>query len=341
MVARMIDLRSDFVSRPTEAMIRAMTAAAAEPPAFGLREDPTQNRLEARAAELLGKEDALFCPTCTVANQIAIRLHCRPGQTVVTRDDAHVATTEAGSAALTGALFRRIPGQGAHMAPADVAAAIQPGDALLVMENTHVRSGGRVMPISEMRELRAVAMARGLRVHLDGSRIFNAAAVLGVKASVVAETADTVAVNLNKGLAAPLGAVIAGSFDTINEAVRIRTQFGAAWRPANIPAAAALVALDTMIDRIGEDHANAAALGQGLGALTGIAVDPAQVESNIVLVRVTKPGLSVSALLAALEHRGVRGLALDSEVIRLVVWWDIGPAEAARTVDAFAAALRS
>jgi len=341
MVPDMIDMRSDFVSRPTQEMIRAMAAEAAQPPSFGLREDPMQRRLESRAAELLGKEDALFCPTCTVANQIAIRLFCKPGQTTVTRDDAHVATTEAASAALTNVKFRYIPGQGARMAPTDVSAAIQPGDALLVMENTHVRSGGRVMPIEEMEALHGVAKANGLRVHLDGSRIFNAAANLGLPASVLAANADTVAVSLNKGLSAPMGAVIAGTREAIEEAVHIRTQFGAAWRPANIPAAAALVALNTMVDRLAQDHVNASALGVGLGALEGIAVDAAQVETNIVLIRLSKTGRSVPAFLSELEKHGVMGLAFAPDVIRLAVWWGIGPAEVARTVSAFNAVLRT
>ena len=341
MVLPMIDMRSDFVSRPTEEMIRAMAAEAAEAPAFGLREDPMQRRLEARAAEMLGKEDALFCPTCTVANQIAIRLFCQPGQTVVARDDAHVATTEAPSAALTNVKFRLIPGQGARMAPEDVAASTRPGDVLLVLENTHVRSGGRVMPIAEMVALQGVARANGLRVHLDGSRIFNAASSLGVPASVLAANADTVAVSLNKGLAAPMGAVLAGSREAIEQAVHIRTQFGAAWRPANIPAAAALVALNTMVDRLEQDHGNARTLAQELGSLDGVTVDPAQVESNIVLIRLSKAEQSIAAFLSALEKQGVLGLAFGPDVIRLAVWWGIGAAEVARTVSAFAAVLRA
>ena len=336
----MIDMRSDFISRPTEEMIRAMAVEAAQPPSFGLREDPMQRRLEARAAEMLGKEDALFCPTCTSANQTAIRLFCQPGQTVVTRDDAHVATTEAPSAALTNVKFRLVSGVGAHMAPDDVAATIRPGDALLVLENTHVRSGGRVMPVAEMQALHKVAESNGLPVHLDGSRLFNAAASLGVPASALAAYADTVAVSLNKGLSAPMGAVLAGTCEAIERAVHIRTQFGAAWRPANIPAAAALVALNTMVERIKQDHLTAEALGLALGALEGVAVDLAQVETNIVLVRLSNAALSVPEFLLALEKQGVLGLAFGPDVIRLAVWWGIGPAEVSQTVSAFEAALR-
>ena len=341
-----IDLRSDFLSRPTPEMIRAMSAAATQPVGFALREDPTERALEARAAELLGKEDALFCPTCTMANQVAIHIRCKPGDSVIAESSAHVVTTEGASAvALSSILFRTVPGRLGRIDPAAVAAAIRADDAqrsrarLVVSENTHVRSGGTVVPLEEMRAVRRVAVAHGLPVHLDGSRLFNAAAYLGVRGDVLAATADSVAVNLNKGLGAPLGAVLAGPADFIKEAVRVRNLFGGSWRPANIPAAAGLVALDTMIERIGEDHVVARRIADGLAGLDGIAIDPDQVQTNIVLARIVRPGLATEDLVAALARHGLRTREFTPGVLRLVTYHQIGPAEADRVVEAFRLAL--
>ncbi len=340
-----VDLRTDFVSRPTEAMVAAMMEAARSPPAFGLREDPTVRRLEARAAERIGKEDALFCPTCTQANQIAIHLHCRPGEAFVAEASAHVVRSEAGAAsALSGAMPRPVAGTRGAMAPMDVAAAIAAGDAqrsrtaLVVVENTHVHSGGAVVPLETMCDIRAIAARAGVPVHLDGARLFNAATALGVDAQALAACADTVAFNLNKGLGAPIGAIFAGPCDLIEEAVRLRQMFGGGWRPAGILAAAGVVALDAMVDRLAEDHANARRLAGAIAAMPGIRID-GPVETNIVLAGVERSGLDAGTLAEALAAEGILVLPVDARTVRLVTHPDVGDAEIAATIAAFAAVL--
>ena len=232
-----IDLRTDFISRPTRAMVEAMVRAANAAPGFGLRDDPTVAALERRAAEILGKEDALFCPTCTAANQIAINVQTAPGDRVAADATSHIITSEGGApGALSGVMMQGIPGHRGEM-PMDVlAATLDAGDPtqgrtrLVVIENTHVRSGGTVLSLDYMTRVRKEAAARNIRVHVDGSRLFNAAAALGVNAKALTALADTVAVSLNKGLAAPLGAILAGSRDVIERAVTVRHRWGGSWR---------------------------------------------------------------------------------------------------------------
>jgi threonine aldolase len=256
-----------------------------------------------------------------------------------------VTTEGAAAATLSSILFRTVPGKLGRIDPAAVAAAIRADDAqrslarLVVIENTHVRSGGTVVPLPEMQAVQRVAVEHGVPVHLDGSRLFNAAAYLGVAGAALAATADSVAVNLNKGLGAPLGAVLAGSADFIKEAVRVRNLFGGSWRPANIPAAAGLVALNTMIDRIGEDHVTARRIADGLATLDGVGIDSEQVQTNIVLVRVTRPGLAAERLVEALGRHGLRTRIFMPGVLRLVTYHQIGAAEADRVVEAFRRAL--
>jgi threonine aldolase len=205
-----IDLRSDFLARPTAAMVEAMVDAASRQPGFDVREDPVVSRLERLAAETIGKADALYCPTCMMANQIAIHLHCRPGESFITEESAHVMTSEAAAAAsLTGAMPRLVESRAGRLDPAALEAAISAGDALrsrtamVLMENTHVRSGGTVMDMAAMEEIAAVARRHEVPVHLDGARVFNAAVALGHPAAALAATATTVSFNLNKGLGAP------------------------------------------------------------------------------------------------------------------------------------------
>ena len=341
-----VDLRTDFVSRPTPAMIEAMTEAAGRPMGFGLRDDPVQLALEARTAEILGTEDALLCPTCAMANQVALHVYGRPGDNFVSEATSHVITSESGApAALSGLMARPVPGVRGVPEPADIAAAIQAGDpqrtrtCVVVIENTHVRTGGTVMAEERMAAIRAVAKAHGLPVHLDGSRIFNAAVALGRPARDLARHADSIAFSLNKGLGAPLGAMLAGPRDFIAEAVRVRQMFGGGWRPAGIPAAAGLVALQHGIDRLAEDHRRAKALAGLLAGIDGLAIDDAQVQTNIVLVRVTRPGLTVDGLPARVGRHGVLGIPFGPDLIRLVTYHNITDADVERAAAAFRAGL--
>ena len=310
-----IDLRSDFVARPTAKMVEAMAEAANRPTGFGLREDQTVARLERLAAETLGKADALYVPTCTMANQIAIHLHCRPGENFLTEADAHVVTSEAAALVPDDAQRARI--------------------AMVLQENTHVCSGGRVLTYEQMAAITELARARAVPVHLDGSRIFNAAIALARPASDLAALADSISFSLNKGLGAPLGAILAGPKALIAEAVRVQQMFGGGWRPAGIPAAAGIVALETMIDRLEEDPRHARQLADGLAAITGPAFD-APAESNIVLVRPTV--MEVEPLAAALAEQDILALPFG-RCLRLVTHHEVTATVVAKTLAAFRAVL--
>ena len=334
-----IDLRSDFVARPTAAMVEAMVRAAGVLGGFGLREDPTVRRLEALAAEILGKEDALFVPTCMMANQIAIHVRCRPGDVFLTEAEAHVVTSESGAAsALSGAMPRLVPAVNGAFDQDGLAAALEPADAqrgtpaLVIQENSHVRSGGRVVAWEHMKVICELARARGVPVHLDGARIFNAATALDRPACDLAALVETVSFNLNKGLGAPLGALLVGPCEFVNQAVRVRQMFGGGWRPAGIPAAAGIVALEYMIGRLGDDHARARRLAEGLATIDGITIDPVSPETNIILARPanTSPGV----LSAALAKRGVFVLPFGPHV-RLVTHHEINEDAVEETLNAF------
>ena len=331
-----IDLRSDFTARPTKAMVEAMVRAAEMPSGFGLREDPTVVRLEALAAEILGKEDALFVPTCMMAKQIAIHVCCRPGDVFLTEAEAHVVTSESAAASvLSGAMPRCVAAVNGAFDLDDLAAALKPGAALVLQENTHVRSGGRVVAFEHMQAIAEMARAQGVPVHLDGARIFNAATALGRPASDLAQLAETVSFNLNKGLCAPLGAILAGTSDFVNDALRVRQMFGGGWRPAGIPAAAGIVALQSMVGRLADDHRRAKRLAEKLATVDGIIVDPASTMSNIVLVRPT--AMDPETLSAALEKLGVLVLPFGPSV-RLVTHREIDDNAVEETLHAFRSA---
>lgn len=334
-----VDLRTDFVSRPTPAMIAAMAEAASKPPAFGLRDDPYVNQLETEAARILGKEDSLFCPTCAMANQIAIHIRCRAGESFICDAFSHILLSEGGAAAaLSGANAVAVRPKSGLLTAADVAGGLQLGapgksrTSLVAIENTHVHSGGRVMAVQPMREISDCASKAGIPVHLDGSRIFNAATSLGVDVKTLTACADSVAVSMNKGLGAPLGAVLAGSKSFIDEAVRVRQMFGGGWRPAGIPAAAALIALQTMPELLAEDHVNARKLASGLMKNPYISVDLDQVQSNIVFVTVK---MGAASAVQFLKSRGILALPLSETTIRMVTYHNIGASDLERTLDAF------
>lgn len=337
-----IDFRSDFLSRPTEAIVAAMAEAAGEGCGFGLGEHPREKALQERAAALVGFERALFCVTCAQANQIAIHVQCRPGDTIVAEAASHVVTSEAGAAAaLSGVMVAGVPGHHGVVDPHDMEAVIAAGDAqrsrtaLVLLENTHVRSGGTVTPIETMRAVSRIARGRGVPVHLDGSRIFNAAAALGVTAAEIAACADSVAFSLNKGLAAPQGAILAGSEAFISQALRVRQLMGGGWRPAPALCAAGLVALETMPHRLLADHENAARLGERLRACTRLAVLEKALQTNLVLADIVDPSLALEDLVAALAARGIRVLPFGAHRIRLAVYHDIGPAEIDHAAEIF------
>lgn len=329
-----VDLRTDFISRPTPAMIDAMRAAAEMPAGFGLRDDPNVVALERRAADILGKEDALFCPTCTAANQIAIAGQTSPGDRVLADMTAHIITSEGGApAALSGVMMQGIAGYRGEVPVDDLIATLDSGESiqgrtrLVVIENTHVRSGGTVLSLDYMKHVREITAKRDILVHVDGSRIFNAATALDIDVRVLTALADTVSVSLNKGLGAPLGAILAGSRDLIEKAVVVRHRLGGSWRPAGIPAAAGLVALETMVARIDEDHKVARELASRLKALPELAVDLSQVQTNIVLVDIAEHLGTAEAFAARLSKNRVLALPFGRQRLRLVTWHGIGSRE--------------
>jgi threonine aldolase len=343
---RPVDLRSDTVTQPTPSMRKAMAEAVVGDDVYG--EDPTVNRLEERAADLLGREAAVFVPTGTMGNQVAVHLHCRPGSEVIGEASSHCFHFEMGAmAALSGALPRPLQGERGILAPEQVEAAIQPTTgyntptALLLLENSANLAGGRVTPPERMAELVAVARRHGLPVHLDGARLFNAAAALGVPGATLAAGCDTVMFCLSKGLAAPVGSLLVGDRDAMVEARRIRKLFGGGMRQVGVLAAAGLVALDEMLPRLGDDNRRARRLAEGLSALPGILLDPALVDTNIVFFSLAA-GAPVTALELdeRLAEEGILAHALGPVSIRMVTHYQVDDADVDAAVAAVARVLR-
>jgi threonine aldolase len=319
---KVIDLRSDTVTKPGPAMRRAMAEAEVGDDVYG--EDPTVRRLEELAARRLGKEAALFVASGTMANQASLRVHTQPGDLVLAAADAHVLLYEGGAAsALAGVQIRTLGSHGVFDA-ADLRAAVTPSDAhyppttLVCVENTHNRAGGRVFPFELLREVTAAARERGLRLHLDGARLFNAEAASGIPAADWAEPFDTVAFCLSKGLGAPVGSLVCADRETIRRVHRIRKQMGGGMRQAGILAAAGLYALEHHVARLADDHANARRLAAGLEKL-GLVVEPAP-ETNIVLFRVP----DADSFRREARARGVLVGGIDASRLRAVTHLDVG-----------------
>ena len=338
----LVNLYSDTQTKPTAAMRRAI--AQAEVGDEQRAEDPTVNALQERVADLLGAQAALFLPSGTMCNEIAIRLHVRPGGDEVLLDrTAHPLNFEAGGpAALSGAVMRPLDGHRGVFTPAQLEEAIRaPGDRyaprsrLVSVEQTTNIGGGRVWPLETVRSVLDVARAHGLRSHLDGARLMNAVVASGVSAQEFSSGFDTAWIDFTKGLGAPVGACLAGSVELIEEAWRHKQMLGGAMRQAGILAAAALYALDNHVDRLAEDHANARALANGLAELDALDFDPASVETNIVVFTVP----DARELVMALERRGVRAGALDAHSVRMVTHLDVDRAGVERALEALRAEL--
>jgi threonine aldolase len=338
-----IDFRSDTVTKPTPAMRRAMAEAEVGDDVYG--EDPTVNRLEERVAGLLGLEAALFVPSGTQANQIAMGLHCRQGDEVITEAGSHIIQYEGGAlAALWGIQPQSLPGDRGLLLPEQVAEAARgenvhaPRSRLLSLENTHNRGGGTVWPLERFRAVVEAGRKAGLAVHLDGARLFNAQVATGTPAASWAKLTDTTSVCFSKGLGAPLGSALAGSAALIREARRLRKRLGGGMRQAGILAAAALHALDHHMDRLAEDHANTRRLAAGLAEMTGVKVNPSQVETNILLVEFTRPAGEMVSQLASL---GVLLNATGTHTARLVCHLDVSAADIDEALSRIRRALES
>jgi threonine aldolase len=305
-----IDLRSDTVTRPGPGMRAAVAAAAVGDEQ--MREDPTVNLLQERVAELLGQERALFLPTATMANQIALKLHGRPGDVLIAEQHSHVLIYEfGGAAAHAGLLTVGLPGVAGRLAPAQVHAAtstmedvVDQRPAVLVLENTHNVAGGRVWPLDELDAVVAVARAAGVGVHLDGARLLNAAVALGVPAARIGAVVDTVTLCLSKGLGCPFGALLAGPADLMDQAWRQKFLFGGAMRQAGMMAAAAMYALDHNVERLAVDHERARRLAEGWHA-AGLPVELDRVETNFIQIDSARLDLPRADALAAVRAAGV------------------------------------
>ncbi len=336
----MIDLRSDTVTRPTPQMRRAMAEAEVGDDFYG--EDPTVNRLQETAARLLGFEAALFVPSGTMGNEIAIRVLTQPGQEVLAEDRSHVIQYElAGMAVLSGVAPHPVATEDGRLTPDHVRRALKPGSlnraeiGLVVLENTHNLAGGVVSTVDEIREVMAACREAGLRVHVDGARLWNAAVLLGVEPKELVRGADTVMVTLSKGLCCPVGSLLASSGELIAKARRVRQQLGGGMRQAGILAAAGVVALETMIPRLAEDHANARLLAAALARCPG--VQPAPVHTNIVVG--VLEGRTAPEAVAALRAKDVLAYAMDGRTLRLVTHHDVSRADCERAAEAVGAVL--
>ncbi len=337
----LIDLRSDTLTRPSAEMRAAMAAAEVGDDVYG--EDPTVNRLEARAAEVFGREAALFVPTGTMGNQIALRLHTKPGQEIICESRSHILDWEMAMAAtFSGCLIRAVPADRGILTWAQIEPVIfakggsfRAGTGLIEIENTANLAGGTVTPLAVLQEIWAKAKERQLPVHLDGARIFNAATTLGgdvfARARTLTSGFDTVMFCLSKGLGAPVGSMLVGSKDAIHEGRMYRKALGGGMRQAGVLAAAGLIALEKMPLRLGEDHANARMLAETLADLPEVTIDLAAVETNIVVFSLKTR--VAAELQAELKTRGLLMSAVGPRAMRLVTHFDADAACCGRAAE--------
>jgi threonine aldolase len=339
------DLLSDTLTRPTDAMRAAMATAEVGDDVFG--EDPTVRALEERVAGLLGHEAGLFTPTGSLANQLGVRLHVGPGKELLCDEQAHVVRAEMGAAAVfSGITTRTWRSVGGLLDPAAALSMVTTGagpyqveTALVVVENTHNFGGGTVQPLAAIEHLRRETAAVGVRMHLDGARLWNAHVASGVALDTYGRLFDTVSVCLSKGLGAPVGSVLVGSAERVAEARVWRKRYGAGMRQVGVLAAAGLHALDHHVERLAEDHARARRFAEACAEVVPGVVDPAAVETNIVVLDVGAAGWEAAALVAALAERGVRTYAMGPRRVRAVWHLDVDDAGTDAAIDAARAVL--
>lgn len=331
-----IDLYSDTITRPTKAMREFMSAA--EVGDEQLREDPTVNQLIRMICDLLDKEDAMFLPSGTMCNQIAIRVHCSPGDEIIMDTTAHIRHFETGGAAgLSGASIYPLDGIRGIYSPQQAESAIRPADnhfprsSMLLIEQTSNMGGGSVWPLETVRDVCALAKKNGLARHMDGARLLNAVAASGISAKEYAANFDSVWIDFSKGLGAPVGAALAGSEDFIQKAWRWKHQFGGAMRQAGIIAGGAVYALRNHVERLTEDHENAQTLAQGLGEIDGITVEPA--ETNLVFFDIAGLGMNAEEFNGLLNKRGVRVSVMGETRVRAVTHLNVSRAQIKETLD--------
>jgi threonine aldolase len=337
-----IDLRSDTATVPSREMLAAM--AAAEVGDEQAQEDPTVNELQRRAAELLGHERALFLPTATMANQIALRVLTRPGTVLIAEERTHILIFEAGGPAVhSGLVTRGLPGNAGRITPDQVRRAVETADwlqpaGIVVLEQTHRSAGGRVWPLADLGEVAAAARGLGLAVHLDGARLLNASVASGVSAAEYGRLGDTVTLCFSKGLGCAMGAVLAGSEERIEHAWRLKFLFGGALRQAGVIAAAMLYALDHNVQRLAEDHERARRLSEALSA-AGLPVDVEAAETNFVGIDVASAGMEAREAQARIEEHGVRVGLLRPGVLRVAIHLGVSDDDVDRAAELIPQAL--
>lgn len=332
----MIDLRSDTVTKPTPAMRDAMYTAEVGDDVYG--EDPTVNRLEDRSAEIMGKEAALFVPTGTMGNTIGIKLHTEHGQEVICDSRCHILNYELSMMAwFAGCVARPIPTADGLLDWDRIRAEYRPvgphaaPTGLIEVENTHNMAGGTVYPLATLKSIAEGAQSLGLPVHMDGARVFHAATYLGVPVREIAQYADTVMFCLSKGLGAPAGSMLVGPRKLIDKGRLYRKRLGGGMRQAGILAAAGLIALEEMPLRLGEDHANARLIADGLAAVDGVVVSP--VQTNIVIFDIAATGMTSREMSAALKERGIIANGVRSTSLRMVTHYDVTTSQCAEAVE--------
>jgi threonine aldolase len=323
-----IDLRSDTVTLPTQEMREAMFSAEVGDDVYG--EDPTVNRLEELAAEMLGKEAALFVTSGTQGNQVSILSHTTPGDEIILEEKSHIITYEVGGVArLCGVQTKTIYGEKGIMLPADITSAIreddihQPKTTLVCIENTHNRAGGTVIPPDILKRTYDIAQKYEIPVHMDGARIFNAATYLKTPVKEIAKYTDSVMFCLSKGLCAPVGSIIAGNRQFITRARKFRKMLGGGLRQAGILAAAGIISLQKMTQRLDEDHENAKILAEGLSSIDGIKLDLETVQTNIIICDISGLKMTGSQFSYELSHRGVKINGGQSSIVRFVTHHDV------------------
>jgi threonine aldolase len=340
-----IDLRSDTVTRPSAEMRAAMAAAPVGDDQYG--EDPSVNFLQERIAALMGKEAALFVPSGTMSNQIAIKLLARPGEEIIVGADAHMMWNEAGAAAANSGVQFAVAGTGGIFAADAFRAAVKPRGhivlpptAMVAIENTHNLGGGIVWPQADIAAICAAAREIGIGSYLDGARLFNAAAASGRSIAEIAAPFDLAAVALSKGLGCPVGSVLAGSTAMMKEAVTARRRFGGAMRQSGILAAAGLYALDRNVARLADDHANARTIAEAVAGIPGMILDLATVQTNIVIFRLAPEMPDAAAIVAAAKAKDVLISALAPRTVRAVTHLDVSRDDCRRAGEVLAEILR-
>jgi len=345
MPEKILDFRSDTITRPTAAMRAAMAEAAVGDDVFG--DDPTVNRLQERVAEMLGKEAALYVPSGTMSNSVGVRVHCRPGDEMICEENCHIYVYEqAGYAQLSGIAARTVSGEHGVMRPEQLEGMVHPNDAhhvrtrLVCLENTHNRGGGKIQPYETVEAICRWARENGLRTHLDGARLFNAVVATGIEAPRWTQHFDTVSVCFSKGLGAPVGSALAGSRELIQEAVRHRKVLGGGMRQAGVIAAGALYAVENHVERLAEDHANAKRLATGVEQIDHLELQGGMPETNLLFFRVDPAWGTAAQLVKKLAARGLLVLATAPTTIRAVTHLDVNAEDVDRAIELLENAVR-